>query len=106
MTRSGTASRVAALASLPALPLCWFLALRAHPAWVALAYLAYLLVVIAVPGTLLWRRLTGGTGWFAVDAVLGTGFGLGLERTIAWICGIQHIREVIAFPRMMHRLRP
>ena len=34
------------------------------------------------------------------------GFGLGLERTIAWICGIQHIREVIAFPRMMHRLRP
>lgn len=34
------------------------------------------------------------------------GFGLGLERTVAWICGIQHIREVIAFPRMMHRLRP
>jgi asparaginyl-tRNA synthetase len=34
------------------------------------------------------------------------GFGLGLERTIAWICGIQHIREVAAFPRMMHRLRP
>ena len=34
------------------------------------------------------------------------GFGLGLERTIAWICGIQHIREVIAFPRMTHRLRP
>jgi asparaginyl-tRNA synthetase len=35
-----------------------------------------------------------------------SGFGLGLERTVAWICGIQHIREVIAFPRMMHRLRP
>jgi asparaginyl-tRNA synthetase len=34
------------------------------------------------------------------------GFGLGLERTIAWICGIQHIREVIAFPRMMNRLKP
>jgi asparaginyl-tRNA synthetase len=34
------------------------------------------------------------------------GFGLGLERTIAWICGLQHIREVIAFPRMMHRLKP
>ena len=34
------------------------------------------------------------------------GFGLGLERTVAWICGIQHIREVIAFPRMMHRLKP
>jgi asparaginyl-tRNA synthetase len=34
------------------------------------------------------------------------GFGLGLERTVAWICGIQHVREVIAFPRMMHRLKP
>jgi asparaginyl-tRNA synthetase len=34
------------------------------------------------------------------------GFGLGLERTVAWICGIPHIRETIAFPRMMHRLRP
>jgi asparaginyl-tRNA synthetase len=34
------------------------------------------------------------------------GFGLGLERTVAWICGLQHIREVIAFPRMMHRLKP
>jgi asparaginyl-tRNA synthetase len=34
------------------------------------------------------------------------GFGLGLERTVAWICGIPHIREVIAFPRMMHRLKP
>ena len=34
------------------------------------------------------------------------GFGLGLERTVAWICGTQHIREVIAFPRMMYRLRP
>lgn len=34
------------------------------------------------------------------------GFGLGLERTVAWICGLQHIREAIAFPRMMHRLRP
>jgi hypothetical protein len=49
---------------------------------VALAYLAYLLVVVAAPGTLLWRRLTGGSGWFAVDAVLGTGFGLGLEVLI------------------------
>jgi asparaginyl-tRNA synthetase len=35
-----------------------------------------------------------------------SGFGLGLERTVAWICGLAHIREVIAFPRMMHRLRP
>ena len=35
-----------------------------------------------------------------------SGFGLGLERTVAWICGVQHIREVIAFPRMMARLKP
>ncbi|HEY2377197.1 MAG TPA: asparagine--tRNA ligase [Gemmatimonadaceae bacterium] len=35
-----------------------------------------------------------------------SGFGLGLERTVAWICGLSHIREVIAFPRMMSRLKP
>ncbi|MGH7593773.1 MAG: asparagine--tRNA ligase [Gemmatimonadales bacterium] len=35
-----------------------------------------------------------------------SGFGLGLERTIAWICGIPHIREAIAFPRQIHRLYP
>ena len=34
------------------------------------------------------------------------GFGLGLERTVAWICGLPHIREASAFPRMMTRLRP
>jgi asparaginyl-tRNA synthetase len=35
-----------------------------------------------------------------------SGFGLGLERTVAWICGLPHIRETIPFARMMHRLRP
>lgn len=35
-----------------------------------------------------------------------SGFGLGLERAVAWIGGLQHIREAIAFPRMMYRLRP
>ena len=35
-----------------------------------------------------------------------SGFGLGLERTVAWICGLQHIREASLFPRMMYRLRP
>jgi asparaginyl-tRNA synthetase len=34
------------------------------------------------------------------------GFGLGLERTVAWICGIEHIREAIPFPRTMYRLEP
>jgi asparaginyl-tRNA synthetase len=35
-----------------------------------------------------------------------SGFGLGLERTVAWICGTPHIRETIAFPRMIYRLTP
>ena len=34
------------------------------------------------------------------------GFGLGLERTMAWICGTEHIREVIPFPRMIYRVYP
>ena len=35
-----------------------------------------------------------------------SGFGLGIERTVAWICGIKHIRETIPFPRTMTRLEP
>ena len=35
-----------------------------------------------------------------------SGFGLGLERTVAWICGTKHIRETIPFPRTMTRLEP
>ncbi len=34
------------------------------------------------------------------------GFGLGLERTLAWICGLPHLRETIPFPRLMGRLHP
>lgn len=34
------------------------------------------------------------------------GFGLGLERTVAWICGLDHIRETIPFPRMLSRMSP
>jgi asparaginyl-tRNA synthetase len=34
------------------------------------------------------------------------GFGLGLERTVAWICGTEHIREVVPFPRMLYRIYP
>ena len=49
-------------------------------------------------------------GWYLDLRKYGTfvhsGFGLGLERTVAWICGVEHIREVIPFPRMMERLRP
>lgn len=35
-----------------------------------------------------------------------SGFGLGLERTLGWICGREHIRECIPFPRMLHRIYP
>jgi asparaginyl-tRNA synthetase len=35
-----------------------------------------------------------------------SGFGLGLERTVAWICGAENIREVIPFPRMLYRVYP
>jgi asparaginyl-tRNA synthetase len=34
------------------------------------------------------------------------GFGMGIERCVAWMCGIEHIRETIPFPRMLYRLRP
>ena len=49
-------------------------------------------------------------GWYLDLRRYGTfvhsGFGLGLERTVAWICGLSHIREAIAFPRQIHRLFP
>jgi len=49
-------------------------------------------------------------GWYLDLRRYGTfphsGFGLGLERTVAWICGRHHIRECIPFPRTINRLRP
>lgn len=35
-----------------------------------------------------------------------SGFGIGLERTVAWICGLEHVRETIPFPRLLNRLKP
>ena len=35
-----------------------------------------------------------------------SGFGMGVERVVAWICGIDHVRETIAFPRMLYRMYP
>ena len=35
-----------------------------------------------------------------------SGFGMGLERTVAWLCGLNHVRETVPFPRMMGRLTP
>ena len=34
------------------------------------------------------------------------GFGMGIERVVAWLCGLHHVRETIPFPRMLERLRP
>jgi asparaginyl-tRNA synthetase len=49
-------------------------------------------------------------GWYLDLRKYGTfvhaGFGLGVERTVAWICGIAHIREAIAFPRTLYKLWP
>jgi asparaginyl-tRNA synthetase len=49
-------------------------------------------------------------GWYLDLRKFGTfvhsGFGLGLERTVQWITGSPHIRETIAYPRMMYRLYP
>ena len=49
-------------------------------------------------------------GWYLDLRKYGTfvhsGFGLGVERTVAWITGTPHIRETIAFPRMIYRLTP
>jgi len=48
--------------------------------------------------------------WFVDVRRYGTfphaGFGLGIERTVAWLCGLPHVRETIPFPRMLNRLAP
>ena len=48
--------------------------------------------------------------WYVDVRKFGTvphsGYGLGIERTVAWICRLPHVRETIPFPRMMHRLTP
>lgn len=49
-------------------------------------------------------------GWYLdlrkYGSVPHSGFGLGLERTVAWICGTEHVRETIPFPRLLNRLNP
>lgn len=49
-------------------------------------------------------------GWYLdlrrYGSVPHSGFGLGIERTVTWICGLPHLRETIPFPRLMHRLYP
>jgi asparaginyl-tRNA synthetase len=49
-------------------------------------------------------------GWYLDLRRYGTvphaGFGMGIERMVAWICGLHHVRETIPFPRMLERLTP
>ncbi|MBN2541580.1 asparagine--tRNA ligase [bacterium] len=49
-------------------------------------------------------------GWYLdlrkYGSVPHSGFGLGLERTVGWVCGIEHVREAIPFPRLINRIYP
>jgi asparaginyl-tRNA synthetase len=49
-------------------------------------------------------------GWYLdlrrYGSVPHAGFGMGVERCVAWLCGLRHVRETIPFPRMLERLRP
>jgi asparaginyl-tRNA synthetase len=53
------------------------------------------------PGPLEWYRDLRRYG-----TVPHAGFGLGIERLVAWVCGLHHVRETIPFPRLLGRLRP
>lgn len=65
---------------------------------------------------LLLRRITEyrlpaeAFGWYIDLRKYGTvphaGFGMGVERFVAWMCGLEHVRETIAFPRMLYRTTP
>jgi len=49
-------------------------------------------------------------GWYLdlrrYGGVPHAGFGMGIERMVAWLCGLHHVRETIPFPRMLERLTP
>ncbi|MFH2063402.1 MAG: asparagine--tRNA ligase [bacterium] len=49
-------------------------------------------------------------GWYLdlrrYGSVPHAGFGIGLERTVAWMCGLEHVRETIPFPRLLNRIQP
>jgi asparaginyl-tRNA synthetase len=49
-------------------------------------------------------------GWYLdlrrYGSVPHAGFGMGIERCVAWLCGLHHVRETVPFPRMLERLRP
>ncbi len=49
-------------------------------------------------------------GWYLDLRIFGSvphgGFGMGVERFVAWMCGLEHVRETIPYPRMLYRTRP
>ena len=54
-----------------------------------------------------WARgLCVVSGFAALGSVPHSGFGIGLERTVAWICGLPHIRETIPYARFLNRNIP
>jgi len=57
-----------------------------------------------------WGLPQGAFEWYIdlrrYGSVPHSGFGLGVERTVTWICGLDHLRETIAFPRMLKRVYP
>ncbi len=57
-----------------------------------------------------WKLPEESYGWYLelrkFGSVPHSGYGIGLERTLAWICGVQHIRECIPFPRTISRIYP
>ena len=53
------------------------------------------------------RKRSSGISTFAGSGRFRTrGFGMGIERVVGWICGLEHVREAIPFPRMMYRVTP
>src|SRR3989475_5959316 len=49
-------------------------------------------------------------GWYLelrkIGSVPHSGFGMGLERVVSWLCKLEHIRDAIAFPRLINRVYP
>ena len=52
------------------------------------------------------KRSSGTLTCANIGGVPHAGFGMGIERAVAWICGLEHVRETIPFPRMLYRLYP
>ena len=52
------------------------------------------------------KRSSGISTCAAIGSVPHGGFGMGIERVVSWICGLEHLREAIPYPRMLYRIYP